>query len=154
MQTLKLKKTGMAVAIDLGEAKDIHPKNKQDVGLRLALIARSKIYKEEIPYSGPIYKSFKIKDQEISISFKNANGGLIARDTGKLLGFAVAGADKKFYWADAKIMGNKIIVHSSAVKSPIAVRYAWANNPVCNLYNNAGLPASPFRTDYWKGITQ
>ena len=154
LQTLKLKNTGMAVAIDLGEAKDIHPKNKQDVGLRLALIARSRIYKEKIPYSGPIYKSFKIKGREMEMSFKHANGGLEAKRAEQLVGFAMAGADKKFYWADAKIIGHKIVVSSSAVNNPVAVRYAWANNPVCNLYNKAGLPASPFRTDDWEGVTQ
>ena len=153
LQTLNLKNTGMAVAIDLGEAKDIHPKNKQDVGLRLALIARSKIYKEKIPYSGPIYKSFKTKGREIEISFKHTNGGLESKGAEQLMGFAVAGTDKKFYWADAKIIDDKIVVSSNDVKNPIAVRYAWANNPICNLYNKADLPASPFRTDDWEGIT-
>ena len=154
LQTLNLKNTGMAVAIDLGEAKDIHPKNKQDVGLRLALIARAKIYKEDISYSGPVYQSYKIKDKEIEISFKHVNGGLATKGAEQLQGFAVAGADKKFYWADAKIVGNKIVVSSYAVRQPVAVRYAWANNPICNLYNKADLPASPFRTDDWEGITQ
>jgi sialate O-acetylesterase len=153
LETLKLPNTGMVVAIDLGVAKDIHPKNKQDVGLRLALIARSKIYKEKVPYSGPVYKSYAVKGDRITITFKELNGGLLAKgDT--LKGFAIAGADKKFYWAQAKIEGNKIVVWSSEVKEPVAVRYAWANNPICSLYNKAGLPASPFRTDKWKGITQ
>lgn len=153
LQTLKAPNTGMAVAIDIGEAKDIHPKNKQDVGMRLALIARSKIYKEKVVYSGPIYKNYKKKDGKIILSFNHTDGGLqVKGDT--LKGFAIAGADKKFYWANAEIDGNKIVVWSDAVKEPMAVRYAWANNPVCNLYNAAGLPASPFRTDDWKGITE
>lgn len=153
LQTLKVPNTGMAVTIDIGEAKDIHPKNKQDVGLRLALIARAKVYKENIPYSGPIYKNHKIKESRFTISFDHVGEGLqVKGDT--LKGFAIAGADKKFYWANAKIEGNKVVVWSDAVKKPMAVRYAWANNPVCNLYNTAGLPASPFRTDDWKGITE
>ncbi|HXI01045.1 MAG TPA: sialate O-acetylesterase [Sphingobacteriaceae bacterium] len=153
LQTLMLKNTGMAVAIDLGEVKDIHPKNKQDVGYRLALIARAKVYKENIPYSGPIYKSFKSTGNEIEISFKHINKGLVIKGD-QLQGFAVAGADKKFYWAVAKMVNNKIVVSSNMVTEPIAVRYGWANNPLCNLYNSAGLPASPFRTDTWEGITQ
>jgi sialate O-acetylesterase len=153
LQTLKVPNTGMAVAVDLGVAKDIHPKNKQDVGLRLALIARSKIYKENIPYSGPVYRRYAVKGDRVTITFKELNGGLLAKgDT--LKGFAIAGADKKFHWAQAKIAGNKIVVCSADVKEPVAVRYAWANNPLCNLYNKAGLPASPFRTDNWKGITE
>lgn len=154
LQTLKLPNTGMAVAIDLGVAKDIHPKNKQDVGLRLALIARAKVYKEKIAYSGPIYQSYKLKRNKVEISFKHISSGLKTKGNEELKGFAIAGADKKFYWAKAKIEGNKIVVWSDAVKYPVAVRYAWANNPICNLYNNAGLPASPFRTDDWKGITE
>jgi len=152
LQTLKVPNTGMAVAIDIGEAKDIHPKNKQDVGMRLALIARSKVYKEKLPYSGPIYKRHKAKEGKIILSFDHIDGGLQVKSDA-LNGFAIAGADKKFYWANAKIEGNKVVVWSDAVKEPMAVRYAWANNPVCNLYNAAGLPASPFRTDNWKGIT-
>lgn len=154
MQTLKLPKTGMAVTIDIGEAKDIHPKNKQDVGLRLALIARSKVYKENIAYSGPLYKSYKIKGNQVKLSFNHINGGLQSKGNDELKGFEIASADKKFHWAEAKIVGDKIIVWSDDIKEPIAVRYAWANNPVCNLYNKGGLPASPFRTDNWKGITE
>jgi sialate O-acetylesterase len=154
LQTLSVDKTGMAVAIDLGVAKDIHPKNKQDVGLRLALIARSKVYKENIPFSGPIYKTYKTEGDHIKISFSQLNGGLQAKGSDTLKGFSIAGADQKFHWAKAKIEEDKIIVWSEAVKEPVAVRYAWANNPVCNLYNLAALPASPFRTDNWKGITE
>ncbi|MDB5193841.1 MAG: Sialate O-acetylesterase [Segetibacter sp.] len=153
LQTLQVPKTGMAVAIDIGEAKDIHPKNKQDVGSRLALIARSEVYKEKVAYSGPIYKRTKVKGDKIELSFNHVEGGLQAKgDT--LKGFAIAGADKHFYWAQAKIEGDRIVVWSNQVKVPVAVRYAWANNPICNLYNKAGLPASPFRTDNWKGIAE
>lgn len=137
----------------MGEAKDIHPKNKQDVGFRLALIARAKVYKENIPFSGPVYKGYKRKGNKIEVHFNHLEGGLhVKGDT--LKGFAIASADKKFYWAQAAIEGSKVVVWSDDVKEPVAVRYAWANNPVCNLYNKAGLPASPFRTDNWKGITE
>lgn len=154
LQTLEVRNTGMAVTIDIGDAKDIHPKNKQDVGLRLALIARAKVYKEKIAYSGPVYRSYKIKSDKIKILFKHIYGGLQTKNNQDLKGFAIAGEDKKFYWAKATIKGNKIIVWCHDVKKPVAVRYAWANNPDGNLYNIAGLPASPFRTDNWKGITK
>lgn len=154
LQALSLPNTGMAVAIDIGEVKDIHPKNKQDVGLRLALIARNKIYKEKIPYAGPLYKSYKILDDKIQITFTHTDIGLVANGSDELKGFAIAGADKKFYWAKATIKNKKIMVWADEVKEPVAVRYAWAINPINNLYNGAGLPASPFRTDTWKGITE
>jgi sialate O-acetylesterase len=150
--TLALPYTGMAVAIDVGEALDIHPKNKQEVGRRLALIALAKNYGQADAYAGPVYKSFKINGAAIAIKFKNADG-LTAKNGDKLTGFAIAGADQKFYWADAVVSGDKVTVSSPNVKSPVAVRYAWANNPVCNLYNGAGLPASPFRTDSWQYST-
>ncbi len=150
---LKLPNTGMAVAIDIGEAKDIHPKNKQEVGRRLALNALAKTYGKDIPYSGPMYQSMKIEVNKVRLHFTNTDGGLTAKDSKQLKGFAIAGADKKFVWAKAKIDGNDVIVWNSKIKNPVAVRYAWAANPVCNLYNGAGLPASPFRTDDWKGIT-
>ena len=154
LQTLSVPNTGMAVAIDLGEVKDIHPKNKQDVGLRLALIARAKTYNEKIAYSGPLYKSFKVEGNKIKLFFNHTDGGLQSKGNGELKGFAIAGANKRFYWAKATIKNNKIIVWADEVKDPVAVRYAWAINPICNLYNGAGLPASPFRTDMWKGITE
>ncbi|RZK82366.1 MAG: 9-O-acetylesterase [Pedobacter sp.] len=153
-QTLSLLNTGMAVAIDIGDAVDIHPKNKQEVGRRLALIALAKNYGIKIPFSGPVYQSQQIAGKNsIQLSFTSAEGGLKTKDGAELKGFAIAGADKKFYWATAKIEGNKIIVSSPDVNDPIAVRYAWANNPVCNLVNGAGLPASPFRTDQWADTT-
>ncbi len=150
---LKLKKTGMAVAIDIGEAKDIHPKNKQEVGRRLALNALAKDYGKDVDYASPLYKSMKVKGNEVVIKLSDTDDGLVAKGGEPLKGFAIAGADKKFVWADAKIKGNKVVVSSTQVAKPVAVRYAWAHNPVCNLYNGAGLPASPFRTDTWPGET-
>ena len=139
----------MAVTIDIGEANDIHPKNKQEVGRRLAQWALAKTYGKDVVACGPLYKSMRIDGDKIVIEFDYVGGGLAARDGGKLKGFAIAGADKKFVWADAKIVGDTVVVSSPEVKSPAAVRYAWANNPDCNLINKAGLPASPFRTDDW-----
>lgn len=149
-----LGQTGIAVAIDIGEAGDIHPKNKQDVGKRLALAARAQTYGEQIPYSGPVYKSHKIEGNTIRLSFDHTDGGLNTPNGAKLQGFTMAGTDHQFYWADAVIAGDEIIVSCPEVKFPVAVRYAWADNPICNLYNGAGLPASPFRTDSWRGITE
>ncbi len=150
LQTLHLENTGMAVAIDIGDEKDIHPKNKQDVGLRLALAAKANTYGQKIASSGPIYESYKMEGNQIRITFKHTDGGLKAKDATQLKGFAIAGSDHKFYWAQATIQGNEVIVSAPQVKFPVAVRYAWGNNPVCNLYNGAGLPASPFRTDDWR----
>ncbi len=150
--TLSLPKTGMAVIIDIGEANDIHPKNKQDVGKRLARAALAIAYGKHIPYSGPMYDSMKIEGDAIRLTFKHVDGGLVARG-GELKGFAIAGDDRRFVWADAKIDGDTILVRSDKVAKPKAVRYAWADNPECNLYNKADLPASPFRTDDWPGVT-
>ncbi|MDQ0639787.1 sialate O-acetylesterase [Pedobacter sp. W3I1] len=152
-KTLALPNTGMATIIDIGDAKDIHPKNKQEVGRRLALIALAKTYGQKINYSGPVYQSNKIEGKQIRLTFGNSENGLKAADGAALTGFAIAGADKKFYWAKASIQGNQIIVSSDQVVNPVAVRYAWGNNPVCNLVSNDGLPASPFRTDNWQGLT-
>ncbi|NII82273.1 MULTISPECIES: sialate O-acetylesterase [unclassified Pedobacter] len=152
-KTLALPNTGMATIIDIGDAKDIHPKNKQEVGRRLALIALAKTYGQKINYSGPVYQSNKIEGKQILLTFVNSQNGLKAADGAALTGFAIAGADKKFYWAKASIRGNQIIVSSDQVANPVAVRYAWGNNPVCNLVSNDGLPASPFRTDTWPGLT-
>lgn len=145
--------SGLAVAVDVGLADDIHPTDKQTVGQRLSLVARRVAYGENIASSGPLYQSHKIEDGAIRLTFAHADGGLKARDGGKLTGFAIAGADHKFHWADARIDGNDIVVSSADVPMPLAVRYAWADNPDCNLYNGAGLPASPFRTDAWEGLT-
>ncbi len=151
--TLDLPNTGMAVIIDIGEADDIHPKNKQDVGNRLALWALAKAYFKDVVYSGPLYSFMNVRGDEIVLHFQHIDGGLVAKGDGPLKGFAIAGEDRKFVWADAKIEGETVVVRSDQVAKPVAVRYAWANNPVCNLYNEAGLPASPFRTDGWPGVT-
>ncbi len=151
LSTLAVPNTGMAVTIDIGDVARIHPQNKQEVGRRLALIARAKTYGEKIPYSGPVYQSHIIKGNKIELEFTHTDNGLLAKgDT--LKGFTIAGGDKKFHPALAIIAGNKVIVSSGDVTNPVAVRYAWANNPLCNLYNGANLPASPFRTDDWEGV--
>ena len=145
--------TGMAVIIDIGEADDIHPQNKQDVGKRLSLWALANTYGHDIVYSGPTFKSMEIKDDKAILRFDHVGLGLTTKDNQPLKGFAIAGADKKFVWADAEIVGNKVIIKSDKVPVPVAVRYGWAHNPVCNLYNEQGLPATPFRTDDWPGLT-
>ena len=154
MMTTSLENTGIACLIDIGDANDIHPKNKQEVGRRLALAARAQTYGEKIVYSGPVYKGYRIEGNTIRISFCHTDGGLKTRDgDAKVKGFAIAGLDHKFHWAEARIDGNDIVVSSPDVAFPIAVRYAWADNPDCNLYNGEGLPAFPFRTDDWPGLT-
>lgn len=152
-QTLHLQNTGMAVTIDIGEEFDIHPKNKQEVGRRLALAARAQTYGEKLPYSGPMYKSYKIEGNKIRIFFDHIDGGLKTANGEQPKGFTIAGVDHKFHWADAVMEGNTMVVSSPEVALPVAVRYAWADYPVCNMYNGADLPMSPFRTDDWKGIT-
>ncbi len=150
---LHLNNTGLAVTIDIGEADDIHPKNKQDVGIRLALAARANTYGEKISYSGPVYDSYIIDGHTIKISFKHTDGGLKTLNSEELKGFTIAGVNHEFHWANAEIKGNEVWVSCPEVSFPVAVRYAWADNPLCSLYNGAGLPASPFRTDDWQGIT-
>jgi sialate O-acetylesterase len=153
LMTLATPNTGLAVTIDIGEANDIHPRNKQDVGKRLALWALATNYGKAIEYSGPVYKSMKIDGDKVTLSFEHTGTGLAAAGGGPLKGFAVAGEDKKFFRADAVIEGDSVVVRCDKVAQPVAVRYAWANNPVCNLANKEGLPASPFRTDDWPGMT-
>ena len=148
LKSLAVTNTGMAVTIDIGMADNIHPINKQEVGRRLGLWARANVYGEKIPFSGPLPTGHKISGSEMILSFKHTDGGLVAKD-GELSGFVIAGADKKWHWAKARIEGERVVASSPEVKSPVAVRYAWADNPKCNLYNVAGLPASPFRTDDW-----
>ncbi len=150
---LELPNTGMAVTIDIGDALDIHPGNKQDVGKRLALNALAKTYQKSVKYMGPLYQNHKIAGKKIELEF-NFSEGLKTSDNKKLKGFSIAGNDSVFVWADAEIVGDKVIVSSIKVEKPIAVRYAWSANPECNLTNISGLPASPFRTDNWKGITE
>ena len=119
-----------------------------------SLIAEKKVYKKNVIASGPRYKRYDIKGKDIVITFTDTGSALATSDTASLKGFAIAGDDKKFYWASARIEGDQVIVSSDKVAAPVAVRYAWADNPVCNLVNKEGLPAIPFRTDEWKGITQ
>ena len=151
---LALPNTGMAVAIDIGEANDIHPKNKQDVGKRLGIAALKAAYEIDTVHLSPMYDHMQAENDSIVIYFKGTDG-LITKDKyGYIRGFSIAGKDSVFHWAKAHIKNNKVFVHSPEVKQPVAVRYAWANNPgVLDLYNNQGLPVVPFRTDDWKGIT-
>ncbi|HTE31035.1 MAG TPA: sialate O-acetylesterase [Chryseolinea sp.] len=153
--TLSLPHTGMAVTTDIGQANDIHPRNKQDVGKRLAAIALHNEYGQKVVYNGPVYQSLKVEGDNIRVSFTNTGTGLMVKDKyGYLKGFEIAGPDKKFYYAKASIEGNDVVVSAAQVHGPVAVRFAWADNPEdANLYNSEGFPASPFRTDDWKGIT-
>ena len=154
LMTLKsVPNTGMAVTIDVGEANDIHPANKHDVARRLLLVAEALVYGKDVVYSGPMYDSMKVEGGKIRLTFKQLGGGLAATGGAALRGFAIAGDDRKFVWATAEIDGDTVVVSSDKVQQPVAVRYAWADSPECNLYNKAGLPASPFRTDDWPGIT-
>ncbi len=142
-----LPKCGLAVITDAGDKDDIHPKQKQPVGARLALAARAIAYGEKIEFSGPIYKGMSIEGSRAVLAFDHVGKGLEARD-GKLTGFAICGDDKNFVWADAEILpDNRVAVSASGVNKPVAVRYGWADFPVVNLWNKDGLPASPFRTD-------
>lgn len=148
-----VKNTGIVVTTDIGNPKNIHPENKQEVGRRLALWARSKTYGEkQIEYSGPLYRDFKVKKNKIQIYFDFAENGLQKKGK-QLTHFEIAGEDQKFYPAKAKIKGNTVIVSSAEVKKPVAVRFGWSKSPEPNLFNTAGLPASPFRTDDWPGET-
>lgn len=149
LKALSIPNTGMAITIDLGEWNDIHPLNKKDVGIRCAMAAEKVAYGENsIVYSGPIYKSSEIVADKIIVEFSNTGGGLISVNGEDLSQFAIAGSDKKFVWANAKIAGKKVIVWNKDISKPKYVRYAWADNPrEANLYNKEGLPASPFRTE-------
>lgn len=144
--------TGLIVTIDVGDPKNLHPLRKQPVGDRLALWALGTTYGQKVSYSGPLYRSMKVEGNEIRIGFRLFGSQLAARD-GVLKGFSIAGADRKFHWADARIDGTTVVVSSEDVPNPVAVRYDWANSPDGNLYNAQGLPASPFRTDSWPGET-
>ena len=145
----KIVHTGLAVTIDVGDANNIHYHNKKAVGHRLALIALAQTYGQKVEFSGPVIDSMAVEGSAIRLKFTHLGGGLVAKG-GPLQQFAIAGADQNFVWADARIDGDTVIVSSKDVSAPVAVRYAWADNPAgCNLYNQAGLPASPFRTDNW-----
>ncbi|GAB3241336.1 sialate O-acetylesterase [Hymenobacter seoulensis] len=148
---LALPRTGMAVAIDLGEAEDIHPANKQDVGHRLALVARQVVYGDnKVVAAGPVLKNVRFQDRAVYLRFTQTGSGLeVNNPHAALRGFAVAGVDKKFYWAQATVKNNQVVLRCPEVPKPVAVRYNWANNPAGNLYNREGLPAAPFRTDTW-----
>jgi sialate O-acetylesterase len=145
----KVKRSGLAITIDVGDAADVHPRDKTTVGHRLALNALALEYGLEIPYSGPVYRSLTVEGSSIRVHFDHTNGGLTAKG-GKLEEFSVAGADRKWHWAEAKIDGDTVVVSSTEVAKPVAVRYAWQSNPAATLYNAAGLPAVPFRSDRWK----
>jgi len=148
LKSLSVPNTAMAVAIDAGEWNDIHPDNKKIVGDRLALAAEKMVYGENVVASGPIYQSYVTDGNKIVISFSNVGSGLTTNDGEELSEFAIAGADKKFIWAKAKIEGDKVIVWNDSISDPKYVRYAWADNPVNpNLFNKEGFPASPFRTE-------
>lgn len=153
--TLSLPNTGMAVTTDIGEAKDIHPRNKQDVGKRLAAVALAKTYGRQLISSGPSYRSMKVEGNKVRLTFDNLGSGLMIKDKyGYLKGFEVAGSDHKFYYAKAWIEGSEVVVSSDQVAAPVAVHFAWADNPEdANLFNKEGFPAVPFRTDDWPGIT-
>jgi sialate O-acetylesterase len=153
--TLSLPNTEMAVTWDVGESKSIHPRNKQDVGLRLALVALKDTYKQNFLSSGPVFQSMKAEGNKMILTFSNIGGGLITRDRyGYLRGFEVAGADQKYYHAKAYIQGDKVVVSSENVATPVAVRFGWFDDiSESNLFNKEGLPAVPFRTDSWERET-
>ena len=155
--TLKLPNTGMASVIDIGDAIDIHPRNKQDVGKRLALNALKIAYGKDIHSTGPTFNAMNVKGNEVTVKFDNTGSGLKVKNKyGYINGFSLAGADGKFFWAEGTLLNsNTIILRSKQVSVPVAIRYGWADNPDdLNLYNSEGLPANPFRTDSWPGITE
>jgi sialate O-acetylesterase len=149
---LSMPKTGMAVAIDVGEAKNVHPRNKEPVADRLARLARANVYSQKVECNSPTFESMKIEGAVARVKFSNTAGGLSAKDGGALKGFQIAAHDQEFVDAEAKVDGDNVLVSASKVTMPVAVRYAWNNYPEgmgCNLQNSAGLPAAPFRTDHW-----
>jgi sialate O-acetylesterase len=154
-RTLALPNTGMIVTTDIGNPSDIHPKNKQDVGKRLAAIALHNVYGESNEYSGPMYASMTTEGNKVRISFTHTGGGLMVKDKyGYLKGFEIAGPDRIFHYARAAIDGNTVVVYADDVTSPVAVRYGWSDDAgEDNLFNREGFPAAPFRTDDWPGIT-
>lgn len=144
-KALSLQNTAMAVTIDIGDPDDVHPKDKLDVGLRLALAARAVAYGERVEYSGPLFRQVATEEHALRVWFEHAASGLQAKP-GELHGFEIAGADGKFVAAEARIEGSTVVVSAASIESPVLVRYGWANSPDCNLFNREGLPASPFRT--------
>ena len=153
MTALNTPNTALAVTLDLGE-EDVHFRAKQPAGERLMKAALKIAYGRDIPWSGPVYTSMKVSSGRVRLSFDHAESGLMSPDGAPLKGFAIAGSDRKFVWAEARIEGNEVVVWSDEVKNPASVRYGWGRNPEVNLYNKDGLPASPFRTDSWPGVTK
>ena len=161
-KAMSVPNTGMATIIDVGDPDEVHGKDKIDVGVRLSLVARHLVYGEDIVYTGPTYDSMKVEGNKVLITFKDTGSGLaigtppwtpsgkIPPVASELKGFAIAGADKKWVWAQARINGDQVVVSSDQASNPAAVRYGWADNPPCNLYNKEKLPAAPFRTDDWE----
>jgi sialate O-acetylesterase len=143
-----LPNTAQVVTIDVGDAADLHPRNKEPVGQRLALAARRIAYGESVADGGPLYRAHAVRGKEVLVEFDNVGDGLDLR-SGPVSSFAVAGADQRWYWAEARIEGNRVILSSAQVPNPVAVRYGWANSPVATLFNRQGWPAAPFRTDSW-----
>ena len=154
MTVKQVPRTGLAVTIDVGDPGDLHPPRKREVGERLATWALGTVFQEKIEDSGPLYDSMKIEGALIRVRFTHTGSGLQSRGDSKLRGFAIAGTDRKFHWAEARIDGDSVVVSSPEVPAPVAVRYAWGDSPECNLFNIDGLPASPFRSDDWPGITE
>lgn len=151
VEALRLPNTAMVTAMDIGEENDVHPKNKQEVGYRLAQAALSQVYKcKDAFYTGPVFNRMKIKKNKVHLYFKYIDGGLLSMNSDTLKGFAMSGWDKNFVWATATIHNNKVVLYNKSIKKPVAVRYAWANNPIGNLYNEKKMPAMPFRTDCWE----
>ncbi len=146
-QTLSLPNTGQACTLDIGETASIHPPNKQDVGRRLALIAEKMVYGQDVVAYGPRFVGMKVEENRVRISYTEVDGGLVVQGGGPLKGFAICGEDKQWVWAEAQIEGDTVVLTSPEVPKPVAVRYAYANSPICNLYNQAGLPAYQFATD-------
>ena len=146
-------KTGLVVTIDTGDAGDPHPRDKRPVGTRVALWAEGDVYGKGGIYSGPLFDSASIEGAGVRVRFHHTGTGLTGLDGGALRGFAIAGEDRKFVWAGASVEGETVVVSSPQIPKPVAVRYAWSDNPDCNLGNREGLPASPFRTDDWPGLT-
>jgi sialate O-acetylesterase len=160
MTMTRLPNTGEAVIIDIGEGRDIHPRNKQDVAKRLARWALAKDYGVQLAHRSPQFKSMEKQGYKMVLTFDHVGNGLYSFDVQQPRGFAIAGEDKKFVWAQANILpagpgapAARVEVWSDSVQNPVAVRYAWADNPVCNLYSSDRLPVTPFRTDDWEGVT-
>lgn len=150
----KLDHTGEAVIIDIGDAADIHPRNKLEVANRLARWALAHDYQLDIVHESPRYESMEVADGQVLLKFRDVGGRLQTLDAKEVQGFVIAGADKKWVLAQAKIVdADHIAVWSDTISQPVAVRYAWADNPICNVYNDRGLPLTPFRTDTWPGVT-